>query len=292
MSAQERIPQIVYQISFHADDPRNLTVVKTVLIALGFSDSDIIEDADLGKSSLKIYFQKKVQFSKVGSLFKKLALKGIHVRSLIMRPKDWASRWKDNWKPARLTKLLDVVPVWCHKEYKKIKGREYILMDTLLSFGTGLHETTQIVSQMIEDHRGEIKELLDIGTGTGVLGMVALKQGARSVLAIDIGDLSVEAAKNNFKVNGLKAKVVNADINRFKHDKTYDFVAANLVTQDLIEARTKITRFVKPGGYLAVSGISLANCPVFEKGFIDTSFIKLQTIKAKEWAGYLYQKKK
>ena len=263
-----------------------------VLTTLGYSVSDIIEDDDLGRPSIKIYYQKKADFNRVKSLFNKLALKNIVMKTKLMRPSDWVSRWKEHWKPSKLTRLLDVVPVWCCKQYKNPKGRDYILMDTLLSFGTGLHETTQIVAQMIEDHRTQIKSLMDIGTGTGVLAMVALKHGVPDVLAIDIGDLSVEAAKNNLKVNGLKAKVRKADINRFDHSGKYDFVAANLVTHDLIAAQTKITRLVKPGGLLAVSGISLSNCPVFEKGFHHKTFKILQTIKAKEWSGYLFQKKK
>jgi ribosomal protein L11 methyltransferase len=290
LSIQERIPQRVFEISFYSADAKNFSVVKAVLLALNFKATDFIEDDDLGKSVLKIYLNNKVDFTKTQNLFKKLSLK-VKVTARILQPKDWASLWKKQWQPAPLTKTLDVVPVWCQKKYKRAKGRDYILMDTLLSFGTGLHETTQIVSQMIEDKKKDIKTLFDIGTGTGILGMVALKHGAKSVFAVDIGELSVEAAKNNFKVNKLKATVKKADINRFAHNKTYDFVAANLVTQDLIAAQNKITRFVKPGGYLAVSGISLLNCPVFEKGFNAKSFIKLETVKAKEWAGYLYQKK-
>lgn len=291
MISQERIPQLVYEITFQSKDPNDLALVRTVLLALGISSNDIIEDLNLKASSLKIYFTSRSEFVKVKSLFHKLKLK-VKVSTKTLRPKDWASRWKTQWKPSRLTKLLDVVPVWCQKKYKKVAGRDYILMDTLLSFGTGLHETTQIVSQMIEDQREYIKTLLDIGTGTGILGMVALKHGAKRVVALDIGDLSVEAAKKNFKVNQLKATVLCADINHFKHDKTYDFVAANLVTQDLITTQKKIARFVSKGGFLAVSGISLSNCPVFEKGFKLNNFKLIQTVKAREWAGYLYQKTK
>ena len=288
---QEKIPSHIYQISFNSDDINSLMTVTSVLIMLGYSKNDIIEHDDLGRKSLRMYFNSKAEVERLKLLFKNLKLEHISIRSVLMRPKDWASRWKKNWRPARLTDLLDVVPLWCYEKYKKINDRDYILLDTLLSFGSGLHETTQIVSQMIEDKREQIRSFLDIGTGTGILTIVALKHGARRVLALDIGDLSVKAAKDNLKVNHFKASVIKADISKYKNVKTYDFVAANLVTQDLVKFQRRITACVKPGGYLAVSGISLLNCPFFESGFKGKSFIKLQTIKAKEWAGYLYQKK-
>jgi ribosomal protein L11 methyltransferase len=164
-------------------------------------------------------------------------------------------------------------------------------MDTLLSFGTGLHETTQIVSQYIEDCSGQFKSFMDIGTGTGILSMVALKSGATQVLAIDIGDLSIEAAKCNFKANRLNAVVKQADITRFRNGQTYDFVAANLITQDLIDHHRQIISFVKPGGYLAVSGISLDNLVKLQSVFRKLPLRCLKTQKGKQWSGLLYQKK-
>ena len=73
------------------------------------------------------------------------------------------------------------MPVWYRDKYKPVPGRDYILMDTLLSFGTGLHETTQCMAQFIEDKKGKFESFLDIGTGTGILALVALKHGAKDV---------------------------------------------------------------------------------------------------------------
>ncbi len=88
-------------------------------------------------------------------------------------------------------------------------------MDTLLSFGTGLHETTRFMAQFIEDKKGKFKSFLDIGTGTGILALVALKYGAQDVIGIDIGPLSVQAALDNMKANQSYFKVVRADIKRY-----------------------------------------------------------------------------
>ncbi len=292
MSTSERIPQRVLELSFHAKDPNDLLMVRAILVSLGIKNHEIIDDENIGAASLRFYPMDSLFAQKIRKLFIKLSLNGLKVKQQTLLPKDWLTLWKKNWKPAKLTRLLDVVPVWCQEKYKNVKGRDHILMDTVLSFGTGLHETTQIVSQMIEDHRGQIKSLFDIGTGTGILMMVAKKHGVPDVRGIDLEDLSIEAAKKNLKVNHLRAQVSKADINRFEHVRVYDFVAANLVTQDLIQYQKKIARFVAPGGFLAVSGISLENCPRFENNFKLSGFYLCQAIKAKEWAGYLFQKNK
>ncbi|MDE2028105.1 MAG: 50S ribosomal protein L11 methyltransferase, partial [Candidatus Omnitrophica bacterium] len=185
----------------------------------------------------------------------------------------------------------DVVPVWYRDKYKPRRGRDVILMDTLLSFGTGLHETTQLLAQFIEDSQGSFKSFFDIGTGTGILALVALKNGAQEAVGIDIGALSVAAARDNMKANNLFFQVRQADIGKYRPKKVYDFVAANLVTEDLIKHGPKIVGFVKKGGLLGVSGISLDNLARLRKAFASLPLKCLKVSKGKQWAALLYQAK-
>ena len=163
-------------------------------------------------------------------------------------------------------------------------------MDTLLSFGTGLHETTRFMAQFIEDNRGKFKSFLDIGTGTGILAIVALKYGGQDVLGIDIDQLSVQAALDNMKANQSYFKAQRADIKKYRSKKVYDFVAANLITEDLIEHAQKIVGFVKEGGLLAVSGISLDNLNRSRKAFSTFPLKCLKISKGKQWSGLLFQR--
>ena len=186
---------------------------------------------------------------------------------------------------------MDVVPVWYQDKYKPRSGCDHILMDTLLSFGTGLHETTRFMAQFIEDKRGTFNSFLDIGSGTGILALVAIKYGATDVVGIDIGSLSVQAARDNMKVNQLFFKITKADIKKYPIKKKYDFVAANLITGDLIENAQRIVSFVKEGGLLAVSGISLENLNRLRKAFSSLPLQCLKISKGAQWSGLLYQKK-
>jgi len=291
MIIQERIPKIIYQLRIQSQDEQALVVPQAVLLNLGYSQDNWVVSVDKGKPAIELFDQQAAKLERVEKLFGRLHLSGVKIIQHRLVPSDWLTKWKSLWKPAALTQKLDVVPVWYKNKYKPSKGRDYILMDTLLSFGTGLHETTQIMAQFIEDKRGAFKSFLDIGTGTGILSLVALKYGAQDVLGIDIGQLSVQAARDNSRVNGLHFKIQRADIKTFRCGKTFDFVAANLITEDLIEHAQKIISCVKAGGLLAISGISLDNLNKLRRNFSALPLRALKISKGKQWSGLLYQKK-
>lgn len=288
---QERIPKIVYQLQIQTINEQSLGLVRVVLLNLGYVEGEVVSSFLNGRHALELFDEHEEKLKRIKKLFSRLALAGLKVRLRRLAPKDWLTLWKSQWKPAALTRRLDVVPVWYQDKYKTRRGCDYILMDTLLSFGTGLHETTRFMSQFIENNQGSFKSFLDIGTGTGILSLVALKYGAQDVTGIDIGQLSVQAARDNMKANKLYFKVQKVDIKLYRSKKVYDFVAANLITEDLIEHAPKILSFVKEGGLLAVSGISLDNLSRLRKAFSSLPLRNLSLSKGKQWSGLLYQRK-
>jgi ribosomal protein L11 methyltransferase len=290
MNIQERVPKSVYRLSIHSPHEQGLNLARAVLLNLGYTAEELISSSLKGKFSLELFNEDDARLNRVRDLFGRLALPGIKINLRCLAPKDWLTLWKAHWKPAPLTKKLDVVPVWYRDKYKNRQGCDYILMDTLLSFGTGLHETTQFMAQFIEDKKGKFNSFLDIGTGTGILALVALKGGAQQVMGIDIGALSVQASRDNMKVNHLNFEVRKADIKKFHVKDKFDFVAANLVTDDLIEHAKKILSFVKVDGFLAVSGISLENLKRLRQAFMPLPLKCLKISKGKQWSGLLYQK--
>ena len=288
---QERIPKVIYRLSFQSANEHTLGLIKAVLLNLGYSKEDLISASVKGKPAIELFNEQDDKLERVKKLFGRLKFSGVKVSISKLLPKDWLTLWKDQWKPAPLTKKMDVVPVWYQDKYKPRSGCDHILMDTLLSFGTGLHETTRFMAQFIEDKRGTFNSFLDIGSGTGILALVAIKYGATDVVGIDIGSLSVQAARDNMKVNQLFFKITKADIKKYPIKKKYDFVAANLITGDLIENAQRIVSFVKEGGLLAVSGISLENLNRLRKAFSSLPLQCLKISKGAQWSGLLYQKK-
>jgi ribosomal protein L11 methyltransferase len=285
----EIIPSLLYEYSLCCSQQEYLPLSRLFLKVNGFKDTAISENSENNKWFLKVFSEDKNQVDCLKKKFSRLKLSGIKSSCKILKSNDWLTRWKNQWKPLALTKKIDVIPFSYKDKYKTSK--EVILLDTLMSFGTGMHETTQLISQLVEDHKLQLSSFLDIGTGTGILALVALKHGSQSVTAMDISPLSIEAAKINLKVNGLKAKFILGNVGQLSSVQKYQTVAANLITNDLLKHRRKILSLVKPGGLLMVSGISLDNLSRLKQGFKDLPLTCRKVSKGTQWSAILYVKK-
>jgi ribosomal protein L11 methyltransferase len=262
-----------------------------LLVGWGVPLAELIEEDIDGRKTISFYCRSRKQAQAFASKLSRIKKRGIRVEMDVLYQDDWLTRWKKDWKPFALTRTIDVVPVWCKTDYQFSK-RKYILLDTVSSFGTGLHETTQFMARLIEMLRGKFNSCLDIGTGTGILALVALKNGAKEVHALDVDDMCVKAASANFKANDYSNRsIILQDISRLKTKHTYDLVCANLVTHDLVRMKDKIIACVKPGGWLAVSGISLENLPLLRRGFQDLPLRCVKISKGKKWTAVLFKRK-
>lgn len=286
------IKQKIFEVS--VDIPKTpraaLEVIQTILVKLGIPLQEVIEQEINGRRSLSFYCPTRKSAESFVSKLSKLKWRGLRVHSDILYRDDWLTRWKKDWKPFALTKQIDIVPVWCRKDYREGK-RTFILLDTISSFGTGLHETTRFMAQFIEMLKGKFDSCLDIGTGTGILALVALKGGAPDVHAIDLDDMCIKAASANFKVNGYSNKNIKLkNIFDFTAKEQFDFVCANLVTHDLVEMKNQILACVRPQGWLAVSGISLENLPLLRRGFSNLPLRCVKIKKGTKWAAVLFKR--
>lgn len=286
------IKQEIFEVSLSL--PKNLNaeveVLKSILIKMGLNIEGLVEQDMDGRTVLSFYCHSRQNAESFVKKLQQIKWRGMRVRWDVLYQDDWLTRWKKDWKPFALTKSLDIVPVWCVDEYVAGK-RPYLFLDTISSFGTGLHETTRFMAQFIERLQGKFKSCLDIGTGTGILALVALKGGAEEVHAVDIDEMCVTAATANFKANGYPPALIKLnDVLKFKTKKTFDFVLANLVTHDLVRMKKKIISLVKPGGWLAVSGVSLENLPVLRRGFADLPIRCVRIQKGTKWAALLFKR--
>ena len=133
--------------------------------------------------------------------------------------------------------------------------------------------------------------MLDVGTGTGILAMVAYKLGLREVVMLDHDLQCVRVANANLQINGCRhLKAIEADFKGYESKMRFDFVAANLLTEDLISFRRKLVSMVNPGKYLAISGISLTNYRRLKNEFRQLPLRCLKMIKGKSWVAILLQR--
>jgi len=265
-------------------------ILKGFLVEIGIDSNSVVESEVWPDTYLSLYFQSQ---EKARALRKKLRayhLNNVSVNLKRLRKEDWQTKWKKGFKPFVLTKSFGVVPMRLKKKYR-FRGRNPLYIDTDIAFGTGLHATTRFMAQFVERCRGQFSSFLDIGTGTGILAMIAFKCHANDVTAIDIDPNAVAVAKRNCIANdctSINVKVLDGQ--KIKSKKRYDFVCANIITQDLISMAEKIISLVKPGQYLAVSGISLNSYDCFRQAYAQYPLRCVKIEKGEGWVAILYKK--
>jgi ribosomal protein L11 methyltransferase len=172
---------------------------------------------------------------------------------------NWQENWKRNFKPIRVCPGLVVCPTW--EEYKAEEGEEIIRLDPGQAFGTGGHATTRLCLRGLETLRGRrdsgedpFERVLDVGTGTGILALVAAFFGARSVWAIDLDPLAVESARRHVELNDRTALIRVEEGGPETLSGTFTLILANLTRDDLLPLAGVFKSLLAPGGLLILSG--------------------------------------
>lgn len=168
----------------------------------------------------------------------------------------WRDAWKEHFAPFALTSRVTVAPPWV--PYEKQREDEIVLvLEPGRAFGTGLHASTSLVAETLEERKDKLAgvDVLDLGCGSGILAFVALLGGAKHAVAIDIDADVVEVVRENAERNGLGARVdasagTIADVTR-----AYPFVVANIEARILKPMAAELARVVEKGGRLVLSGI-------------------------------------
>ncbi len=166
----------------------------------------------------------------------------------------WTDTWKQYYKPIVISDKLAVVPVW--EDFAPVEGQTVLWMDPGAAFGTGSHETTALCLGFLSEMDLADKQVLDVGCGSGILGIAALLLGAESNLGVDIDELAVKAGGENAERNGVaeRSRFVAGDLVE-KVEGKYDVVCANIVADVIKMLLGSIGSFMKEDAKLILSGI-------------------------------------
>ncbi len=175
---------------------------------------------------------------------------------------DWINNWKQYFKQFYVDDIL-IIPSW-EEVKEEDKDRMIIHIDPGTAFGTGMHETTQLCIRQLKKFVKEDTELLDVGTGSGILSIVALKLGAKHAVGTDLDPCAVPAVEENKEVNEIPAQDFDMMIGNIIDDKDvqdkvgyekYDIVVANILADVLVPLTPVIVNQMKKGGIYITSGI-------------------------------------
>lgn len=175
---------------------------------------------------------------------------------------DWINNWKQYFKQFYVDDIL-IIPSW-EEVKEEDKDKMIIHIDPGTAFGTGMHETTQLCIRQLRKYVTSETQLLDVGTGSGILSIIALKMGAKHAVGTDLDPCAVPAVEENKEVNGIDAEDFEMMIGNIIDDKEvqdrvgyekYDIVVANILADVLVPLTPVIVNQMKPGGIYITSGI-------------------------------------
>jgi len=184
------------------------------------------------------------------------------LRTRWLREEDWAEAWKAFFPVLRVSQRLVICPAW--RSYRPRAGEAVIRLDPGMAFGTGQHPTTLMCLRALEETVQPGADVLDLGTGSGILALAAARLGAAGVLALDNDPQAVQAARENVRLNGLET-IVRVEEGTVDPSTTlragsprgpFDVIAANISASAIVELAGAMAAALKPGGVLIAGGFS------------------------------------
>ena len=184
--------------------------------------------------------------------------KGLQPASRPVADADWENNWRDYYKPVEAGEKLVIVPQW--QDYDG--DRTPVKLDPGLLFGTGDHPTTRMCLAEVERYAGPGKRVLDLGCGSGILGIAAAVLGAGPIVAADVDDKAPDIVRDNARLNGVEdaftvyvGDVVASGTLRARLGANYDLVLANIVADVIIPLAPYVPAFLAPDGAFVCSGV-------------------------------------
>jgi ribosomal protein L11 methyltransferase len=214
------------------------------------------------------------------------------IKTASLPEQDWGENWKRFFKPVQVTSRFVVKPPWSKIRLKR--GQISIDITPGMAFGTGTHATTILCIQALEERlqkRG--LSVLDVGTGSGILSIIAAKLGAREVWGVDIDGVAVENARENVEKNHVSdiVKIRKGSIGNLQ--KKFDVVVANIDLKSLRRVRRPLLSHLKNQGFLILSGILEGEKDRLGQHFIETGLLQWEEDSQEgEWVCLTFKKKK
>ena len=293
-------------------DSQEIEAVSGALTARGFSDL-VIEDQQefetfldenraywdyidetfqqklQGLSRIKLYLE-DTEAQSLARLQDVVAELGLTMTVSLMPETDWEESWKDNYPPQPVGDNLMVLPYWLADEDES--GRLPVILDPGLTFGTGAHPSTQMVMEFMEQLVQPGFHCLDLGSGSGILSIAALRLGAENAIGVDIDPKAEDIARENAGYNGFTAPRFQAMTGNVTEDKAlmaalsqkeYDLVLVNIVADVIIGLSPVLPRFLTKNSTLLCSGILDTRLSDVEKALTAAGLTIVAVHEKEDW---------
>ena len=206
--------------------------------------------------------------------------------------RSWETKWREFFTPRHLSSRAIVGPPW--EDFEAPEGGHRIIVEPGMAFGTGTHETTQLVSQVLEDLLDDtpVDRMLDVGCGSGILCIHAHSLGVQQLVGIDIADEAIENAVHNLTLNGKQDADIDFSTTPLGDiEGTWPLVVANILSHILVMLSEELIAHTAPGGTLVLSGILEHQLADIRAAFnSDESLEEVRQRNLGEWFSLTYRR--
>ena len=206
----------------------------------------------------------------------------LEITKRVVEGDDWLEIWRKHFRPLHIGEKIVVCPEWIL--YEKLPDEEVVLLDSNMAFGTGEHETTSMCVELLQKYLTPDSVCIDVGCGSGILGISAVKLGAKFAYLTDIDIVAVESARHNAELNGVTEKVTVARANLLDDSSLKgDIVLANITADILENLAPSIPKNLKAGGTLILSGIIDSKLARVIEVYSAQGLTLVEKVKKGEW---------
>ncbi len=200
---------------------------------------------------------------------------------------EWKDNWKQYFKPFRFTEKIVIKPSWA--DYAPLSDDIIIELDPGMAFGTGTHETTQMCAKLGEKYLEPGDRVLDLGCGTAILALTAVKLGASSALAVDIDDAAAKTARQNVENNHetQKIEVRQGELHHIEQ-KPYDLIFINIIADIILLLSNEIKHYTRPGTKILLSGIIKSRRDDVKEAYEALGFNLMEELTLGEWVAMAF----
>ncbi|MBQ3053661.1 MAG: 50S ribosomal protein L11 methyltransferase [Clostridia bacterium] len=292
--AEELITAVLYETGvdgINIEDPSLIDEANRNTHDWDVMDEDIIAKYSEEKCLLKAYYSPEANIEEVLMQIREgienakafVDVGPATVTSSIVSEQDWENSWKKYYKPVYIGENIVIKPVW--EEIPQKDGKIVIELDPGMAFGTGTHETTRMCLEVLERTIKKGDKVLDIGTGSGILSIGAVKMGAESCFAVDIDPVAVKVVGENAEINGVNDKITTVIGNLAdKVTGKYQVVVANIIADAIIALSPDVRQFMAEGGVYITSGIIHFRLEDVVEKLKECGFEIREIIRQGDWA--------
>jgi ribosomal protein L11 methyltransferase len=269
-------------------EPPNNDLVSGLLWQL---DIDGINETDEGVVAF-VSSTKNITRDDIGKILKEMInerlIDTFYIREETLEDKNWNEEYEKNVRVIEVTEKIVIKPSF--KEYNSKPGQIIITIDPKMSFGTGEHATTRLVLQLIGKYIRGGEKVLDVGSGTAVLGISTVMLGAVSALCIDNDEWCTLNGSENVLANNLRSKVEIrlAEIQQVQ-EKEFDLITANINKHILLDIAEEIKMKIKKGGVLILSGLLITDENDIVEKYTQLNFKLIEKDTMDEWCALVFQ---